>query len=65
MTIEDNGKGMSELVIHSILHGKSDGIGIANSNAYIKQRFGKSYGIQIISHIMKGTKIIITLPVQK
>ena len=65
ITIEDNGKGMSELVIHSILHGKSDGIGIANSNAYIKQRFGKSYGIQIISHIMKGTKIIITLPVQK
>lgn len=65
ITIEDNGKGMSDLLIHSVLHGKNDGIGIGNTNAYLKQRFGQSYGIEITSRIMESTKVIIKLPVQK
>lgn len=65
IAIEDNGKGMTELDIHSVLYGKNEGIGIQNTNAYLKKRFGKSYGIQIMSQIMKGTKVIIHLPVQK
>ncbi len=37
ITIEDNGKGMSDLLIHSVLHGKNDGIGIGNTtNTYYK-----------------------------
>lgn len=65
ITIEDNGKGMSDLLIHSVLHGKNDGIGIGNTNTYLKQRFGQSYGIEITSRIMESTKVIIKLPVQK
>lgn len=56
---------MSDLLIHSVLHGKNDCIGIGNTNAYLKQRFGQSYGIEITSRIMESTKVIIKLPVQK
>ena len=44
---------------------KNDGIGIGNTNTYLKQRFGQSYGIEITSRIMESTKVIIKLPVQK
>ena len=40
-------------------------IGIGNTNTYLKQRFGQSYGIEITSRIMESTKVIIKLPVQK
>ena len=65
ITIEDNGKGMSNLAISSALYGKNNGIGIQNTNFYLRKRFGEAYGVQIESQIMKGTKIKIHLPIQK
>lgn len=65
LIIEDNGKGMTESAIYTVLYGNSSGIGIGNTNAYIKKKFGRPYGIQIISKLAEGTKIIIRLPVQK
>lgn len=65
LIIEDNGKGMTESAIYTVLYGNSSGIGIGNTNAYIKKKFGRPYGIQIISKLAEGTKIMIRLPVQK
>lgn len=65
ITIEDNGKGMSDLAIFSALYGKNDGIGIQNTNSYLKKRFGDAYGIQIESKIMEGTTVTIHLPIQE
>lgn len=65
ITIEDNGKGMPNHAISSALYGRNDGIGIQNTNSYLKKRFGEAYGIQIESKIMEGTKVTIHMPIQK
>ncbi len=65
ITIEDNGKGMPDHTISSALYGKNDGIGIQNTNSYLKKRFGETYGIHIKSQVMEGTKVTIHLPIQE
>ncbi|WP_078543735.1 sensor histidine kinase [Litchfieldia alkalitelluris] len=65
--IEDNGPGMDESKVTSILSGeivskKSSGIGLNNIRERIKLMFGERYGIQIESEVGKGTKVVITLP---
>ena len=65
ITVEDNGKGMPDYVIASALYGKSSGIGIQNTNSYLKKRFGEAYGVEIESQVMEGTKVTIHLPIQE
>ncbi|MEY4462319.1 MAG: hypothetical protein RLY98_859 [Bacteroidota bacterium] len=65
--IEDNGKGMSQEKIKSVLtkipadeFRKS--IGINNVDQRIKLLYGKQYGVQIHAIVDKGTKVTIYLP---
>lgn len=72
--IEDNGKGMDEVKIKTILSEenfhdeKKDnqrGYGIKNVNQRIKLYYGEKYGVTIKSIKNKGTKVIIVLPIKK
>lgn len=60
--IEDNGRGMSNDTIHEILYKESTSIGIKNTIARIQMTYGDSYGVAINSLPGRGTKIMITLP---
>nr|WP_297274561.1 sensor histidine kinase [uncultured Agathobaculum sp.] len=63
--VRDNGVGMSDELIHSILeHGPKDrtGIGIRNVNDRLKIYFGKQYGLHITSEPDVGTCVEIRMP---
>ncbi|HHV98827.1 MAG TPA: sensor histidine kinase [Clostridiaceae bacterium] len=69
IVISDNGMGMDQKTLHSLLNETNDSakdkfnrIGIRNVNDRIKLNFGKQYGIQFESEIGKGTSVSITLP---
>lgn len=67
-TISDNGLGMSEDVVKSLLYKdivpskKGSGIGVKNVNERIKLYFGNDYGLCVESWPDEGTKITIRLP---
>lgn len=68
-SIRDNGFGMSEEKVRSLLSGepaaksrRGSGIGVKNVNERIKIYFGKEYGLEIHSEPDEGTEVIIRLP---
>ena len=67
-TISDNGLGMSEDVVATLLSKdiipskKGSGIGVKNVNERIKLYFGNEYGLKVESEPDEGTKITIHLP---
>lgn len=69
--IGDNGEGMSEEEIKSILNQKKkdkksfNGIGVANVNERIKLYFGENYGLQYESKSGEYTRCIFILPIIK
>lgn len=69
LSVEDNGLGMTEDKVETILTGKStsgngrgSGIGVKNVNERIKLYFGEAYGLTIDSEPDEGTTVIIHLP---
>lgn len=63
-TIEDNGKGMDEATINTLVSDKNDlGYGVKNVNERIKLYFSKEFGLIYHSEINKGTVVTITFPV--
>ena len=69
LSVVDNGLGMTEDKVETILTGKSSsgngrgsGIGVKNVNERIKLYFGEAYGITIDSEPDEGTTVIIHLP---
>ena len=67
-TITDNGLGMSEDMVETLLSKdfvpskKGSGIGVKNVNERIKRYFGSEYGLKVESEPDEGTKITIHLP---
>lgn len=68
ISVSDNGLGMPEDVVNSLLtnqnhiKGKGSGIGLKNIQERIQLRFGKAYGLIIESEPDEGTTIKIHLP---
>ncbi|MBQ6230513.1 MAG: histidine kinase [Eubacterium sp.] len=69
LVIEDNGHGMTEEELQSILTDMNDfenldrtHIGVVNVNQRIKLRFGEDYGVRISSTYGHGTKVEIRMP---
>ena len=68
ITIEDNGFGIPEEYLNTILsdegHKKAhgSGVGLINVHKRIQLRFGDSYGIYIESELDEGTKVTIHIP---
>ncbi|MCH4888569.1 sensor histidine kinase [Acidaminobacter sp. JC074] len=62
--VEDDGLGMTDSVLQSVLYEKSDeqGVGLNNVHERIQLMYGKTYGLEIESEIEEGTKIIFKLP---
>ena len=68
--ISDNGYGISEEKISSIMSGEtkskhSSGVGIKNVNERIKLYYGDKYGISIESEPDEGTDVYIRIPLKK
>ena len=67
-TITDNGLGMSEDMVETLLSKdfvpskKGSGVGVKNVNERIKLYFGSEYGLKVESEPDEGTKITIHLP---
>ena len=67
-TITDNGLGMSEDMVETLLSKdfvpskKGSGIGVKNVNERIKLYFGSEYGLKVESEPDEGTKVTIHLP---
>ena len=62
VNIFDNGSGIKEKEIEEILNGKSQGIGVYNSNRRIKIYYGDEYGIEMKSEVSEYTETTIKLP---
>jgi len=67
--VEDNGKGMTEERLNKIKEKIADNtqaegeiFGLSNVNERIALKFGKDYGISVISQLNQGTKVTVTLP---
>ena len=68
MTVEDNGVGMTQEKIKSILTVQEEryeglnSIGVANVSQRIKQYFGEEYGLNYISEPGRGSIVEVWLP---
>ena len=62
IVVEDNGIGMEQSVIDTILTKQSKGYGLRNVNERIKLYYGENYHLVIESEIGVGTKIITRIP---
>ncbi len=62
IVVEDNGVGMEQSVIDTILTKKSKGYGLRNVNERIKLYYGEEYHLTIESERGVGTKIITKIP---
>lgn len=63
ISVEDNGIGMNEEKIDSILMGeKLDSIGFYNVNRRLVTMFGEKYGLEIKSHFGTGTTVTLRIP---
>jgi two-component system sensor histidine kinase YesM len=68
--IIDNGKGMSEKLakdLNDYINEKNNlfsSIGLQNVNKRIKLSYGEEYGLEILSNLEMGTKVIVRLPIE-
>ena len=68
ITVSDNGVGMDEKTLSSLLsstavHSSSgNGIGLANIDERIRLSYGEEYGLSIVSELDIGTTVTITIP---
>lgn len=62
INVTDNGCGMDEATMKSILDGTGTSHGMFNVNKRIKFYFGEAYGLKITSRIGIGTSVSIMLP---
>ncbi len=67
ITIRDNGVGMKQEVLDSILsednpHSQGNGIGLRNIDERIRLTYGSSFGLSIESEPDEGTAVTITIP---
>ncbi|MEG2512365.1 MAG: sensor histidine kinase [Acetivibrio sp.] len=67
ISVEDNGDGMPEEKLNSLLidlddKQSSDRIGLCNVNKRLKLYYGEEYGLNIKSYLGKGTTVIVRLP---
>nr|WP_321259133.1 LytS/YhcK type 5TM receptor domain-containing protein [uncultured Pseudodesulfovibrio sp.] len=65
--IEDDGIGMDEATLWSVLNSENefsgeDHIGVRNCNQRLEQIYGPSHMLSIISHPGKGTRVSFTIP---
>lgn len=65
IVVEDNGIGMEQKIIDTILTQQSKGYGLRNVNERIKLYYGQQYHLIIESELGVGTKIITRIPKQK
>ena len=69
--VNDNGVGMDEKKVESLLNPDADieksgnGIGLINIDERLKLSYGKDYGLSIWSELEEGTSVVITIPHQK
>ncbi|MEG2513583.1 MAG: sensor histidine kinase [Acetivibrio sp.] len=61
-TIEDNGVGIDEKTIETILTFHTKGYGVKNVNERIGLLYGKEYGLHIESKKGEGTRVVMELP---
>lgn len=64
LIVEDNGVGMEQNKINTILTNKSKGYGVRNVNERIKLYYGDYYSMQVESELEIGTKIIVKIPAE-
>lgn len=64
LIVEDNGVGMEQDKIDTILTNKSKGYGVRNVNERIKLYYGEEYSLFVESQIGKGTKITVKIPIK-
>lgn len=62
LSVSDNGIGMDEVQVASMLTKQSSGYGVRNVNERIRLLFGNEYGLKIKSEIGVGTTIQIIIP---
>jgi two-component system sensor histidine kinase YesM len=64
--VEDDGYGMSDLQIDSLLitSASNEHYGVKNIDGRIKLYYGQEYGLQYESKIGKGTTVTISLPIR-
>ena len=64
--VSDNGVGMDEDTLSSLLspkaHASGNGIGLANINERISLSYGEGYGLSIESELDAGTVVTVTIP---
>lgn len=65
LAVEDNGVGMEQEMLDSILEFQTTGYGVRNVNDRIKLFYGEGYPLRIESQLGKGTKCVITIPKNK
>ena len=63
--VEDNGVGMDQETINTMLSQNSKGYGMRNVNQRIKLLYGEEYGLHIESIVGQGSVVIIRLPKRK
>lgn len=71
VTVIDNGEGISEEKLESILHTlndeddhEGDRIGLRNIHARIRMTYGDKYGLSIESKRGQGTNVTFSIPLQ-
>lgn len=63
--VEDNGVGIPEEKVNTLLKTGSEGYGIKNVNDRIQLMYGEAYGLKIFSKDGEGTRTEIRLPYEK
>ena len=62
LSMEDNGKGISEQEIETMWHKDAAKLGISNTAERIRLYYGAAYGVTIHSRLGEGTKVTIRIP---
>lgn len=60
--VKDNGCGISEEDLRTVLHTRSKGYGLQNVNDRIKLYYGEQYGLQMESRLGEGTRVVVRIP---
>lgn len=65
LSVTDNGIGMEQDKVDTILTSQSKGYGVKNVNERIKLYYGEKYELNIQSQVGVGTKITFRIPIQR